>query len=49
MRRLIRSFRAGLEEALHESAGGRFARDLLVNEAGFVIRYPDLWEMEASA
>ena len=32
----------------YESAGGRFQRDLVVNREGFVIRYPDLWEMEAA-
>jgi len=31
----------------YESAGGRFATDLEVNEAGFVTRYPGFWEAEA--
>lgn len=30
----------------YESAGGRFVRDLPVNEAGFVVRYPEIWEPE---
>jgi uncharacterized protein len=28
----------------YESAGGRFTRDLTVNEAGLVILYPGFWE-----
>ena len=31
----------------YESAGGRFVADLEVNADGFVIRYPDIWEVEA--
>lgn len=30
----------------YESAGGKFVRDLTVNEAGFVTHYPDLWQSE---
>jgi uncharacterized protein len=30
----------------YESAGGRFVRELAVNEAGFVTLYPGLWEAE---
>jgi uncharacterized protein len=30
----------------YESAGGRFVRDLAVNEAGFVTQYPGLWQVE---
>lgn len=30
----------------YESAGGRFVRELPVNEAGFVTLYPGLWESE---
>jgi uncharacterized protein len=28
----------------YESRGGRFVRDLTVDETGFVTRYPDFWE-----
>lgn len=31
----------------YESAGGRFIRELTVNEAGFVTTYPDFWVTEA--
>jgi hypothetical protein len=31
----------------YESAGGRFIRELTINEAGFVTRYPDFWILEA--
>lgn len=30
----------------YESAGGRFARDLPVNEAGLVLSYPGFWQAE---
>lgn len=30
----------------YESAGGAFVRDLTVNDAGFVTRYPDFFEAE---
>jgi len=30
----------------YESAGGRFIRDLEVDEAGFVTLYPDFWQAE---
>ncbi|HEX5717576.1 MAG TPA: putative glycolipid-binding domain-containing protein [Thermoanaerobaculia bacterium] len=30
----------------YESAGGRFVRELAVNDAGFVTLYPGLWEAE---
>jgi hypothetical protein len=33
----------------YESAGGQFQRDLGVNSAGFVVRYPGLWQAEAAA
>ncbi len=33
----------------YESNGGKFISELSVNEAGFVTRYPDQWEMEAAA
>jgi hypothetical protein len=32
----------------YESAGGRFVAELQVNAAGFVTRYPDLWQVEAN-
>jgi len=38
--------RLGERTYRYESAGGRFVRDLPVNAAGFVIRYPDFWEAE---
>ena len=31
----------------YESGGGRFTRDLLVNQGGLVTTYPGLWEMDA--
>lgn len=31
-----------------ESGGGEFVTELQVNAAGFVIHYPDFWEVEAS-
>jgi len=31
----------------YESDGGRFVADLQVNAAGFVVRYPGLWDAEA--
>jgi uncharacterized protein len=30
----------------YESAGGKFVRDLAVNEEGFVTNYPELWQEE---
>jgi hypothetical protein len=33
----------------YESAGGRFLRDLTVNEAGIVTEYPGLWRSEAQS
>jgi hypothetical protein len=30
----------------YESAGGKFVADLEVNEVGFVVRYPGLWDIE---
>lgn len=32
---------------LYESAGGAFRRELVVDEDGFVLDYPDLWRSEA--
>ena len=32
----------------YESAGGKFQRELIVNENGFVTSYPGLWELEAA-
>jgi hypothetical protein len=40
------------DEALryhYESRGGRFARDLGVNQLGFVTDYPGLWQIEAGS
>jgi hypothetical protein len=31
----------------YESAGGRFVADLQVNDAGFVIKYGDIWHAES--
>jgi hypothetical protein len=31
----------------YESGGGRYVTELEVNEEGFVIHYPDVWEVEA--
>jgi hypothetical protein len=30
----------------YESAGGRFTRELSVNQAGFVTHYPGFWQVE---
>jgi uncharacterized protein len=32
----------------YESAGGAFVRDLHVNAAGFVLDYPDFWQLEGA-
>jgi len=32
----------------YESVGGKFQRELIVNENGFVTSYPGLWELEAA-
>lgn len=32
----------------YESAGGTFATELQVSEAGFITLYPDIWQVEAS-
>ena len=41
--------RTGVTIYRYESAGGKFAADLDVSEAGLVMRYPGLWEAEAEA
>jgi hypothetical protein len=41
--------RTGAATYRYESAGGRFARELQVNEAGLVTLYPDFWQLEAGA
>jgi hypothetical protein len=33
----------------YESAGGRFVTNLRVNDSGFVISYPNFWEVEKAA
>jgi len=33
----------------YESGGGQFVAELNVDSAGFVINYPDLWQIEASS
>jgi hypothetical protein len=38
--------RTGPDAYRYESAGGAFVRDLTVNDEGFVVRYPGLWEAE---
>jgi hypothetical protein len=40
--------RTGIESYRYESSGGSFVRDLSVNAAGFVIDYPDLWQLESA-
>jgi uncharacterized protein len=35
------------EHVHYESAGGKFKRDLRVNRLGFVLDYPDIWQVEA--
>jgi len=39
--------RTGATTYVYESAGGRFVRELIVNEAGFVTLYPGIWQAEA--
>lgn len=38
--------RAGAESYRYETLAGKFAKDLTVNEAGFVTHYPGFWEIE---
>jgi uncharacterized protein len=33
----------------YESAGGQFVTDLKVNQSGFVINYPGIWQSEATS
>jgi hypothetical protein len=40
--------RTGAATYRYQSAGGRFRRDLEVDAEGLVLRYPGLWEAEAS-
>ena len=40
--------RTGLTTYHYESAGGEFRTELEVNAAGFVTRYPGLWQAEAA-
>lgn len=45
---LVQSYLRSKKGIYHyESAGGKFKRDLIVNEEGLVTRYPGLWQMEA--
>lgn len=45
LERLDQSYRrTGELTYRYESAGGEFVRDIEVNEAGLVTRYPDFWE-----
>jgi hypothetical protein len=37
------------EQYLYESAGGSFRSELVVDEIGWVLDYPDLWRAEATA
>jgi uncharacterized protein len=41
--------RTGEHAWRYESAGGAFVRDLTVDDAGFVVRYPGLWEAASSS
>ena len=41
--------RTGASAYRYESAGGRFATDLVVNTSGFVTRYAQFWEAESCA
>jgi hypothetical protein len=41
--------RTGLTTYHYQSAGGQFQAELEVNAAGFVTRYPELWQAEAAA
>jgi hypothetical protein len=47
---LVQSYaRTGDTSYHYESSGGEFVTDLEVGAAGFVLRYPPLWEGEAGA
>ena len=49
LERLDQSYRrTGERTYRYESAGGTFVRDIEVNEAGLVTRYPGFWEAEFS-
>lgn len=39
--------RTGPTSYTYESANGKFRRDLTVDEAGFVLEYPDFWRADA--
>lgn len=41
--------RTGEHAWRYESAGGAFVRDLTVDDVGFVVRYPGLWEAASSS
>jgi len=41
--------RVGADTYRYESDSGRFKRDLTVNDAGFVLDYPDMWIAESVA
>jgi len=38
--------RIDAENIHYESAGGKFKRDLRINRHGFVLDYPDFWQVE---
>ena len=40
--------RLTVDHYLYESAGGTFRRELIVDEVGFVLDYPDLWRSETT-
>jgi hypothetical protein len=41
--------RIDVETYKYESAGGSFVTELKVNSAGFVTRYPNFWEADATS
>lgn len=46
---LEQHYRRTSSKAYHyESDGGRFTAELEVNDAGFITRYPDLWQVEVA-
>jgi uncharacterized protein len=41
--------RVSVDRYHYESAGGAFQRELIVDDSGFVLHYPELWSSEARA
>jgi len=48
LERLVQSYTRVSEDTYrYESAGGKFRRDLKVDENGFVLEYPEIWTAES--